>query len=274
MTSKKVAIAMSVYKSDTMQNVRLSVESLLSQTYDDIDIFIQVDGYISQDCRILLEEYSKLSSVFVTWHEENRGLATRLNKIIEDVISKGGYEFIARMDADDISFPERIFEQVNFLKENLDVSVVGTDSIEISDTGKELFNKKMSYNHDDIYSNIIKKCPFSHPTVMFRVSVFRDSNIRYKSELMNTQDYYLWVDLLKGGYKFANISKPLLYFRINKDFHSRRGWSKANNDLCSRVYAFRNLKVLSVINVFYTISLYFLRVSPKFFRKFAYQYFR
>lgn len=270
----KVAVAMSVYKTDTFANLKLAIDSILNQTYKEIDIFIQVDGVISEPCYSLLSDYSKNERFIIGYNDVNSGLATRLNDIISDVVNIGSYGYIARMDADDIAFPERISEQVAFLNNNLDISVVGTDLIEISDSGKELFHKKMAYNHDDIAKEIIKKCPFSHPTVMFRESVFSQSSIRYKSELMNTQDYYLWVDLLYGGYKFANLPKPLLYFRVNDKFHSRRGWAKAMNDVRSRLYAFEKLNVINLSNITHTISLFLLRIAPTTIKKWAYKMLR
>ncbi|OCH52805.1 glycosyl transferase [Vibrio sp. ZF57] len=274
MMYKKVAVAMSVYKSDIAENIKLSIDSILGQSYSNLDVFIEVDGYISEDCVELLNLYSKLDNVFVNFNSENRGLATRLNSIIDKIIEIGEYTYIARMDADDIAFTERITEQVNFLDENSEVSVVGTDLIEISDSGEEIFHKKMYYDHHSISIAIIRKCPFSHPTVMFRENVFSKSYIRYKPELMNTQDYYLWVDLLSAGHIFANIPRPLLYYRVNDDFHSRRGWNKAMNDLRSRVYAFKKLDVLSFSNVLHTLMLFLLRISPSFVKSAAYKFLR
>lgn len=274
MSGKKVAVAMSVYRADTYKNLKLSIESMLTQTYQEIDIYIQVDGEVSEDCYELLRHYSSLNNIFVQFNEVNKGLATRLNEIIKQITDLGGYSFIARMDADDISYPQRIEEQVNFFENNPGVSVLGTDLIEISDSGTELFHKKMAYTHSEILKSIIKRCPVNHPTVMFRESVFSGSQIRYKSELMNTQDYYLWVDLLEVGYQFANIDKPLLYFRINADFHSRRGWNKAKNEFLSRVYALKKLQVLSFSNIFHIMFLFLLRISPPSIKLLAYKYLR
>ncbi|MGR5094954.1 glycosyltransferase [Vibrio maritimus] len=272
--TKKVAVAMSVYKSDSFDNLKLAIDSILQQSYECLDFYIQVDGYIESSCRELLDSYSDLENVFVTFNKENKGLAFRLNTIIDNVVEKGHYKYIARMDADDISFYNRIELQVQFLEDNKNVSVVGSDVIEISDSGKEIFHKRMFYSHDDIAKKIIKKCPFNHPTVMFRESVFSNSLARYKNELKNTQDYYLWVDLLASGHKFANLPNALLYFRVNGDFHSRRGFDKAMNDLRSRVYAFQKLDVLSASNFVHMLLLFLLRISPVKIKEMAYKYLR
>lgn len=274
MSNTYVAIALSVYKSDQPEHLKLCIDSMLNQSYRWTHIFVQVDGLVSDECYQLLSDYGNNERVFITYHNSNEGLATRLNNIIDSVVNSGMYNYIARMDADDISFQDRISKQVVFLEDNPEVSVVGTDLIEINDTGEELFHKNMNYTHAEIEKNVIKKCPFNHPTVMFRTSIFEDGTLRYKSELKNTQDYYLWVDLLVAGCKFANIDEPLLYFRVNDNFHSRRGWEKAINDFRSRVYAFKKLNVSTPSNILHTGLLFLLRIAPKSLKLLAYRHLR
>ncbi|MFM5622908.1 glycosyltransferase [Aeromonas veronii] len=269
----RVAVIMSVYKSDTVMFLRQAIDSIIGQTYIHVDIFIQVDGLVSLELELLLSNYAHNERVFVFFHKENRGLATRLNNSIDNVLKIGIYNFIARMDADDVSAPNRIATQVNFLKKNPTIDVVGSDVIEIDRDGNHVFYKKMDSSHEVILKKIIKKCPFNHPSVLFRTSLF-DEGLRYKDSLMNTQDYYLWVDLIAAGKKFSNINKPLLYFRIDENFHSRRGWQKAMNEFNSRLYAFNKLKVVNVANMIHVVMLFILRLSPSFIKKVVYKYFR
>lgn len=260
---------MSVYKADSPIFVKQSIDSLLCQSLPSY-IYVDVDGIVSDDLIFCLKEYEGIDNVFITYHEKNIGLAGRLNGIIERIVSSKSIMYIARMDADDISFSKRFESQVGFLLENENVDVVGSDVIEIDSVGNELFYKKMDVSHDLLYKNIIKKCPFNHPTVMFRISLFKEG-FRYKDSLLNTQDYYLWVDLLAAGKIFANVGFPLLYFRVDDGFHNRRGWNKAVNDLKARFYAFSNLKVMTASNIIHTILLFILRVSPVFVKKLAYK---
>lgn len=273
MTKYKLAVAMSVYKTDDIDHLRIAITSILNQTYKNFDLYVEVDGIISKNVKELLTEFDFHNNIFIHFNQSNMGLAYRLNDIIDKVIKQDCYSFIARMDADDVSHPERFKKQVKFLCDNSDVSVVGSDVIEISETGDTLFYKKMDTAHNILASRIIKKCPFNHPSVMFNMSVFREGS-RYKPELKNTQDYYLWVDLLAAGKKFANINEPLLKFRVNNSFHSRRGFKKAMNDFRSRIYAFKHLNVLSIDNVIHTFFLFLLRISPRFIKKLAYKFLR
>lgn len=273
MSNKKVAVIMSVYKSDNIEFIKISIDSILLQSFANLVLFIQVDGPVSNEVRELLECYSTLDKVEVSFNKVNMGLAERLNNCIERVLSLNCFDYVARMDADDISTHHRIETQVNFLESNKSIDVVGSDVKEINESGSEVFYKKMESSHDLITLNIIKKCPFNHPTVMFRISVF-EKKFRYDSKLKNTQDYYFWIDLIAAGMRFSNINEPLLYFRVDNSFHYRRGIKKANNDLRSRLYAFKKLKNASFGNVVHVFLLYILRLSPAYMKKFAYRFFR
>ncbi|TLS77479.1 glycosyltransferase [Photobacterium damselae] len=269
----KVAVALSIYKSDTIECLQEAINSILKQTYRNFDLYIEVDGKVDNNILNYLEILECNENVFIDYHSENKGLAFRLNQIIDTVVNKGGYKFIARMDADDISHVNRFEEQVSFLLENDFIDVIGSDIIEIDEYGNEVFYKKMEKDFDKIKHNIIKKCPFNHPSVMFKIEIFNEG-FRYDPKLINTQDYYLWIDLLSSGKVFSNINKPLLKFRVNESFHSRRGIKKAINDVKSRLYAFEKLGVINLGNILHVVNLFILRVSPPKIKKIAYKYLR
>ncbi|MFL1808995.1 glycosyltransferase [Plesiomonas shigelloides] len=271
--NRNIAVAMSVYKSDSANHVDLAIKSILNQSLKDFHLYIEVDGTIDKSLSDLLKRYDTFKSITVNFNKSNKGLAYRLNQVIDKALETGRFNYIARMDADDISAVDRFHTQVEFLESNPDISVVGSDVIEIDDNGTEIFYKKMDSNHIDLLSNVIKKCPLNHPSVMFRIEVFNEC-YRYQTELKNTQDYYLWIDLLASGKKLANINKPLLYFRVNNNFHSRRGFNKAMNDLRSRFYAFNKLHNISLSNIIHVILLFGLRLSPNPLKKFAYKVMR
>ena len=275
MISRTLAVIMSVYRSDRDVDIlKSSIESILNQTFSDFDFMIAIDGYIEKDIKdYLLFIEQKNNHVHLFFDDENHGLAYQLNKLIDIAIQRCDYKYFARMDADDISNECRFEQQIDFLEKNKNIDVVGSDVIEISSDGEEIFYKKMESDHFKMYKKIIKRCPFNHPTVMFRADLFREG-FRYNSSLKNTQDYYLWIDLLCRKKKFANINKPLLKFRIDDDFHSRRGLKKAINDVKSRIYALKKLRIYSVGNVVHVFALFFLRVAPPFVKKIAYKIMR
>ncbi|MFL9750699.1 glycosyltransferase [Vibrio cyclitrophicus] len=143
MIDKKLAVAMSVYRTDNEAHLRKAISSILKQTYTNFDLYIEVDGPVHKDISTLLLGYGSYKNVFVNFNESNKGLAFRLNQIIDKVTKSGCYSFIARMDADDISLPTRFSTQLSFLNENPRISVVGSDVLEISNSGDVVFHKKM-----------------------------------------------------------------------------------------------------------------------------------
>lgn len=268
-----VAVAMSVYKSDKLSFLVQAVNSILEQDYENFHMYIEVDGVVYSDVKAYLNDLDP-ARVTITFHHENKGLATRLNQAVDKILRKGHFSYIARMDSDDISDLSRFKEQVEFLSKNRDIYVVGTDVIEIDNENNQIHYKAMESDSDKIRSNIIKKCPVNHPSVMFRVEFFEKFYLRYQDDLMNTQDYYLWVDALYKGLKFSNVNKPLLKFRIDENFHKRRGLKKSLNEFNSRLYAMKKLSIFSLGNVTHTIMLFSLRLSPEPIKKLAYKYMR
>ena len=125
-TEKKgqVAVILPVYKNDRDDYLNLAVESILNQTYKDFHLFIGVDGQVGESLTNYLKLEAKQSKVSVIWYKENRGLACVLNDMF-DLCFENGYEYIARMDADDISAPNRLEKQMKFLFFHTDIDVVG-----------------------------------------------------------------------------------------------------------------------------------------------------
>lgn len=264
---------MCIYKNDNAIFVKEAIDSVINQEGITGHLYLFIDGPLSDSLVSCLDSYKVHANCFFSFSRHNIGLASGLNYLIDNVIDLDNYDYIARMDADDICDSQRLLTQVRFLNETPAVSVVGSDVIEISESGEEIFYKKMDERHEDLLLKIIKKCPFNHPSVMFNISIFREG-YRYRAELKNTQDYYFWIDLLAAGKIFHNINSPLLKFRVDSNFHSRRGFKKAVNDLQSRIYAFKKLNVLSFSNIIHTFLLFFLRLSPSFVKKVAYNLFR
>ncbi|PMO90155.1 glycosyl transferase [Vibrio breoganii] len=272
MNDVKIAVAMSVYKNDRLSNIEKAISSVLLQTYTNFTFFIEIDGTVSNEVTEYFENLVTLDDRVVTnFNKENRGLAFRLNSIIDMVVELDCYKYLVRMDADDICLVNRFEKQIDFMLSNINVSVSGTDVIEIDCNDNHVFYKKMYSDHDIIKNNVIKRCPFNHPTVIMDTSIFRDGKIRYKSHLNNTQDYYLWVDLLSADKQFANLNEALLLFRVDSNFHERRGFSKAANDFKSRLYAFKKLDLYSFSNIMHAIFLFFLRLSPVRLKEWAYK---
>ncbi|MEZ8922426.1 glycosyltransferase [Vibrio splendidus] len=267
------SVIMSVYIKDSVENVEKAIESILNQTYNNINLLISIDGEVKSSVNELLSQYKDNPKCHIYKNDTNMGLAYRLNELIECCLLQSDCEYIARMDADDISIGHRIEKQILFLSNNENVQVLGSSIFEIDELDNIHGEKIMESDDFNLKSNIIKRCPFNHPTVIFRKEIL-ESGFRYNEELLNTQDYHLWIDMAKANVVFSNVQEPLLMFRIDNEFYSRRGRKKAINDFKGKIKAINVLRRHSPKNYFYAVSILLLRLSPASITKLAYKYLR
>ncbi|QLR75220.1 glycosyltransferase [Citrobacter freundii] len=257
---KEIAVIMCVYSKDDAGFFLEAVESVLNQS-EILDLYIYIDGWVSSEIKSLIDKYKKREDVFVLSNDQSMGLAIGLNNLI-DVVIKNRYEFIARMDSDDISLPDRFSEQMYFLKENQCIDVCGTFCSEFG-SPYALPVKKLPTKHEQLVDFSIVRCPFIHPTVMFRRRVFENPNIRYPINTNFTEDMSLWFELLKKGYRFANIDKVLLKYRLSESTLVRRkGFKKAISEMDIRFKNMVYLKKVSLKNITLLTLRFILHISP------------
>lgn len=234
MSEKFVAVAMSVYIKDIPSQVKSSIESILNQTLKSVCLYIMIDGRVDEELQFLIDSYAYNDRIVIIKSLENRGLAFSLNHLIDFILSENKFDYIARMDSDDISLPERISEQVEFLERRNDVDVVGGYCHEFG-ASFALDVKTVPLEHEALVNYTLYKCPFIHPTVMFRKKVFL-GGVRYPLDTCMSEDLALWFLLLQDGYKFANVGKVLLNYRINAGTLQRRsGIKKAISEVKIRL---------------------------------------
>lgn len=269
----RVAVIMSVYDKDSLEFLKTAIDSILEQTYREFDIYIYFDGVkrceLWEYIRFVSREYG---NIFFYSESINQGLAYALNYLLEKTKLVGGYQYIARMDADDISNCNRFYEQISYFEKHPKISILGSNCIEINNSGENIFHKKMPESHKEIHSFIFKRSPLVHPSVMFRYEMI--DQIIYNPLLKQSQDYFLWIDLLSKGYKFGNVQKYLLKFRISDDFYDRRGKAKIFNEVKGRLYAINKFNAKNAKNYIYILCLVMLRVSPKIIKQICYRVMR
>jgi|TARA_B100000315_G_scaffold247651_1_gene276658 glycosyltransferase involved in cell wall biosynthesis len=201
---------MSVYNGE--KYLRESIESILKQTFIDFVFLIINDGSTDASREIILSYNDP--RIRLIENDENIGLASSLNKGLD--IAEGKY--IARMDADDISMPNRLEEQVNFMNGNPEVGVCGTTAHFIDSKGKVLhlgYNGKVMCRDEDMKAQLLFRPCFLHPTVIYRSKLLRGNGIIY--EVVHgrySQDYHLWYRL-STLCEFANISSVLFQYRVH-----------------------------------------------------------
>jgi len=202
-TVPKVSVVMAVYNGE--KYLREAVESILNQTYRDFEFVIVNDG--SKDSSLdIIKSYND-PRIRLVINEKNMGLIFSLNR----GLSEAKTDLIARMDADDISVPERLEKQYDFMKQNPDITVVGTAIEVINQDGKFVYLQPALEKDEAIKRGLSAGCMFSHPTTMFRKKPVLSVG-GYRKESKAAEDYDLWVRLA-DDYKFANINFPYLKYR-------------------------------------------------------------
>lgn len=203
MKNPKVTVLMSVY--DAEKYLRNSVDSILNQTFRDFEFLIINDGS-SYKATEIINSYND-SRMRIINNQKNIGLSKSLNKGLS--IARGNY--IARMDADDISLPERLAKQVNFLETHQDVDVLGSAVQIIGDDEKPSILCQFPTVHGYIKWCLYFYNPIPHPTVMMRRQALERVS-GYSSSMIYAQDYDLW-RRMSGVARFANLPDVLLYLR-------------------------------------------------------------
>lgn len=270
----RVAVIMSVYKSDSLECFKIAVDSILNQDYPALDLFIWQDGPVPDVITHYLDKLCQNDSVIVNKAERNMGLASALNSMIEKILEDDQYVYIARMDSDDISYTTRISKQVDFLTQNLDVDVLGAGCSEFGGSFA-LEAKILPSEHQQLVDFTIVRCPFIHPTVMFRATVFKNTGLRYPTNTQLTEDLGLWFELLCNGAKFANLPDILLDYRLNEATLARRkGAAKAWSEVKIRIKYMKRLNRFSLRNLAGVFSRLVFHLLPICFIRLAYKYLR
>jgi len=191
-----------------------AIESIIAQTFGDFE-FIIVDDASQDNTLAILHEYaSRDERIRVIENQQNLGISASLNKGF--AVSRG--EYIARMDADDISLEERLAVQVDFMDENTDIGVCGT-WVECFGNWSEVM--KFPVTHEEILARLLFENALAHPTVMMRAASFRDNSLTYDQSVKYGQDYELWSRAVQVV-RMANIDEILLRYRIHSQKVSSR----------------------------------------------------
>lgn len=198
----KVSVILPVYNAEKYLNE--AIDSILNQTFTDFELIIINDGSTDNSEKII-DSYNDDRLIKVN-NDVNLKLIATLNKGID--LAKG--EYIARMDADDISLPERFNKQVKFLDEHKDYVVVGSN---YEAFGDESFISNLPTQDEHIRLELFFSNPFAHPSVMMRKEILTKKNIRYQTKYLHMEDLALWFDLSKHG-KCSNLSENLLRYRV------------------------------------------------------------
>lgn len=207
----KISVLMPVYNTEPA-HLRAAIESILSQTCSDFEFIILDDASSDIELRRIILSYTDQRIIFVS-NDVNMGISAGRNRLLD--MARG--EYIAPMDHDDISLPDRLAKEAAFLDEHAEVGIVGSAI-------KLIPQNKLRYfpaEHESIEMRLLHGAMFAHPASMLRRSVLLEHGIRYDPRYTPAEDYALWCACI-GKTRFANLQEPLLHYRVHSANASSR----------------------------------------------------
>lgn len=201
-----VSVVMPVYNGALY--LREAIDSILSQTHSNLELIIINDGSTDNSEQII-QSYTDERIVYLK-NEVNSKICVTLNRGLD--VARGKY--IARMDCDDISVPERLQKQLEYMELHPSIGIVGSDMIVF---GKNIENRLFTFEHDKniCKAGLLFATCFAHPAVMIRKSLLDEYNFRYDDSYKGLEDFELWYRMSKYT-EFVNIPEALLHYRKHK----------------------------------------------------------
>lgn len=213
-----------------------AIESILNQTYNEYNFIILNDKSTDNSLEIINDYAKKDKRITVYDFNENKGPAFLRNFAIE----KASTKYIALMDADDISLPERFEQQVKFLERNSSYGLCGT-WFTIFGNNIETETIKHFEDHDELKANFLKEFYVGNPTIVFKKEIIQGN--KFDSSFHPMDDYELWSRIIFNT-KFYNIQKSLLNYRWHEKNISHS--TNANLSLIHKKIRFNQLKHLGI----------------------------
>lgn len=206
MNAPTVSVVMSVFNATPF--LREAIESILAQTFDDFEFIVINDGSTDRSTATL-DYYQQRDSRVRIYHQENRGLIASLNRGCR--LAKGLY--IARMDADDVAMPNRLRHQVERMRENAALGLLGGAAEWINAAGRSLGIHRYPGTDQAIRSALKQGSPFAHSSILMRREAFISTG-GYRPAVIHAEDYDLWLRIAER-FETANLQAVMVKYRIH-----------------------------------------------------------
>ena len=214
------SVLLSVYKKENPEFLDKALLSIENQTVLPKEIVLVEDGVLTSELEKVISEHKKrnIVSYIIVTTAQNNGLAAALRLGTKYVST----EWIARMDSDDYSVEDRFEKQLDVIKNDPDLVVVGGQIKEFATNINSIVGNRIVPTTEAEIKKFIKwRNPFNHPTVMIRKKILE--RVGGYIPFGNLEDYYLWVRIISSNYKVINIPDFLVYMRVDGGMYDRRG---------------------------------------------------
>lgn len=234
-----ISVIMGVYNQQNLDVFEKSVQSVLTQSYSNFEFLIYNDGSsIAAVNEYICGLEERDDRIHVIGSKDNHGLGYALNRCIDSARGK----YLARMDADDISYAERFQEEIQFLESHPEYMWCGSNCRLIDDQGIWGEGIRPEEPGSEDY---LKYSPYIHPTVMYRASLFKKvAGYAEGKKTARCEDYELFMRLFRMGYRGYNIQKFLLNYRVDRQRYHARSIKNRIYEGQVRYEGFRGLGIL------------------------------
>lgn len=220
----KFSALLCLYHANDPIEVRQAIDSaFLTQTLPPAELVIVFDGPVPSTVAAVIDEFAKTTPTQIIKFEKNQGHGPARAAGLESCT----YNWVAIIDADDISLPNRFEILLPEIQDQPDLAVIGAGLTEFTEkNGQRELGATRIYpsSFQDICQYLKSRSPIAQPTCMLnRKAILAVGN--YQS-WFNNEDYHLWIRLVSEGYKMKNIAKPVLLFRTSENVYQRRGGLK------------------------------------------------
>ena len=267
----KFSVLMPIYYKENPDYFKVAIDSIINQTLKPDEIVIVEDGKLT-------DELDKIIKFYKTQFPDLFNIVSLDNNVGQGEARNAGlkackYNYVALMDSDDISAPDRFEKQINYLKEHPQVDVIGSNITEFEETPEHIISKKVvPLSHDEIFQFGKWRSPMDNMTVVYK----KDKVL--KAGGYNTfnfgEDYYLFSKMLMNGAKFYNLEECLVNARAGSRMLAKRVGAKRILQEIQLFWKFYRMGYLNVFELSRNVSLKFLlRIIPAVLRTWIYMKF-
>ena len=259
----KVSIIMGIYNCSA--TLSQAIESIIDQTFTEWKLIMCDDGSID-DTVIVAQNYADKypDKIILIKNEKNMGLNYTLNHCLKYVDT----EYVARMDGDDISLPQRLEKEYSFLESHPEYAIVSTPMIYFDENGD--FKTGTNEGEPNVAS-FVRGTPFCHAPCMVRREAYTAvSGYAVSDKRLRVEDWDLWVRMYAKGYKGYVLGEPLYKMRDDRNAFARRKFKYRINESRVAAYAVKELN-LSKINYIWIFRPIIAGIVPKFIYEFVHK---
>lgn len=231
----RLSVIIGIY--NCANTIQEALDSLNNQTYTDFKVILCDDGSSDESYQILKSLATVNDNYLLLKNDKNMGLNSTLNRCLEFVDT----EYVARMDGDDISLPERFQKEIAFLDTHPEYAMVSCPMIHFDENGDFKIGRAKEF---PTKMDFVFGTPFSHAASMSRTAVIKEiGGYSVDNRLLRVEDYHLWMKLYAAGYRGYNLQEPLYKMRDDRNALLRRNWNNRKNEMYVRHIGFKMLKL-------------------------------